>query len=71
MRNDVILDAYNCDLTTIVTRGCLRGKPMTDNGLCSLWSGIRATYGMNQGRVAFQIKVFDGFITRMNKFVFT
>jgi hypothetical protein len=49
MRNDVILDVYNCDLTMIVKRGCLRG---------SLWSGIRATYGINHGRAAFQIKVF-------------
>jgi hypothetical protein len=42
----------------IVKKGCLHAEPMIENGLCSLWSGIRATYGINQGRVAFQIKVF-------------
>ncbi len=57
MRKDVILDAYSCDLTMIVKHGCFRGESMIENGLCSLWSGIRATYGMNQGRIAFQIKV--------------
>ncbi|CAF4937640.1 unnamed protein product, partial [Rotaria sp. Silwood1] len=57
LRNDVILDVYNCDLTMIVKHGCLRGEPMIENGLCSLWSGIRATYGIDQGRVAFQIKI--------------
>ncbi|CAF4908315.1 unnamed protein product [Rotaria sp. Silwood1] len=57
LRNDVILDVYNCDLTMIVKHGCLRGEPMIENGLCSLWSGIRATYGINHGRVAFQIKI--------------
>jgi hypothetical protein len=58
MRNDVILDVYNCDLTMIAKRGCLRGEPMIENGLCSLWSGIRATYGINHGRATFQLKVF-------------
>ncbi|CAF2692406.1 unnamed protein product [Rotaria sp. Silwood2] len=43
----------------IVKHDCLRGEPMINNGLCSLWSGIRATYGINQGRVAFQIKDFE------------
>ncbi|CAF0860253.1 unnamed protein product [Adineta steineri] len=41
----------------IVKQDCLRGESMTENGLCSLWSGIRATYGMNQGRIAYQIKI--------------
>ncbi|CAF0956110.1 unnamed protein product [Adineta steineri] len=41
----------------IVKRDCLRGESMIENGLCSLWSGIRATYGMNQGRIAYQIKI--------------
>ncbi|CAF1130259.1 unnamed protein product [Rotaria sordida] len=57
LHNDVILDVYNCDLTMIVKHDCLRGKSMIDNGLCSLWSGIRATYGINQRRGAFQIKI--------------
>jgi hypothetical protein len=59
MRDDVVLDVYNCDLTMIVKNDCLQGESIIENGLCSLWSGIRATYGMNQGRVAFQIKVFN------------
>ncbi|CAF0846032.1 unnamed protein product [Adineta steineri] len=41
----------------IVKHDCLRGESMIENGLCSLWSGIRATYGMNQGRIAYQIKI--------------
>lgn len=57
MCHDVILDAYNCDLTMIVKHNYLRGESMIENGFCSLWSGIRATYGINHGRVAFQIKV--------------
>ncbi|CAF1226672.1 unnamed protein product [Rotaria sordida] len=57
LHNDVILDVYNCDLTMIVKHDCLRGKSMIDNGLCSLWSGVRVTYGINQRRGAFQIKI--------------
>jgi hypothetical protein len=70
MCKEVILDIYNCDLTMIVKYNYLRGESMIENGLCSLWSGIRATYGINQGRVAFQIKVFNYMINRMEKFIF-
>jgi hypothetical protein len=59
MHDDVILDVYNCDLTMIVKDNCLHGEPMIDNGLYSMWSGIRGTYGMNKERIAFQIKVFQ------------
>ena len=62
--SNVILDVYNCDLTMVVKDGYLRGEIMVENGLCSLWSGIRATYGVNHGRVAFQIKVFNMIVER-------
>ena len=58
-RDDVVLDQYNSDLTMIVKHNGFRGASMINNGLYSLWSGIRATYGINQGRVAFQIKVYN------------
>jgi hypothetical protein len=66
----VILDIYNCDLTMIVKHNYLRGESMIENGLCSLWSGIRATYGINQGRVAFQIKVLTQIVPRVDTIIF-
>ncbi len=59
MCDDVVLEVYNGDLTMIVKHDGLRGEPMVENGFCSVWSGIRATHGMNQGRIAFQIKVYS------------
>ncbi len=36
MCDDVVLDAYNCNLTMIVKHSCFRGESMIENGLCSL-----------------------------------
>ena len=57
--DDVTLDPYNGDLTMIVKHDGLRGESMIEDGICSLWSGIRGTHGINQGRIAFQIKVLN------------
>lgn len=53
---DVVIDPYSSDLNLVVDKECLLAYPVTyTSGLCSMWAGCRATYGVSRGRAAFEV----------------
>ncbi|CAH1792332.1 unnamed protein product [Owenia fusiformis] len=54
---DVQLDRYNADLSLTIANDGWNCTPNVEEGFGFTWQGVRATYGVNKGKVGFECKV--------------
>ena len=45
------------DLNLAINTDCLSASSKTNDALCFLWAGVRATYGFNKGKICYEIRV--------------
>lgn len=56
---DVLLDRFNADLSLKVNENNLSASPFTEGGFAMMWTGVRATYGVKGGKVAYEVKLTE------------
>ena len=45
------------DLNLFMNTDCLSASNKSNDALCFSWAGVRATYGFQQGRICYEIRV--------------
>ncbi len=50
------------DLNLTISTDCLSASNKSNDALCFLWAGVRGTYGFQQGKICYEIRVNQIFI---------
>jgi heterogeneous nuclear ribonucleoprotein U-like protein 1 len=45
------------DLNLTINTDCLSASNKSNDALCFLWAGVRATYGFQKGKICYEIRV--------------
>jgi hypothetical protein len=45
------------DLNLNINTDCLSASNKSNDALCFLWAGVRTTYGFQQGKICYEIRV--------------
>ena len=59
----LFVSAVNSDLSLKIEANGTKASPLTFDGFAFVWSGARATYGVNKGKVCFEVKVMEIFLS--------
>jgi heterogeneous nuclear ribonucleoprotein U-like protein 1 len=55
----VQLDRYNSDLSLCIDESGNKAHPLTADAFGFMWTGAKATYGVRQGKICFEMKVLE------------